>query len=341
VDSTFSVEKSSQLTTLTNAYEIQQKDYEMELQEVRMNEQNLKIRRQQIVMFALVTFTVIIAIFTILLIRQYQLRLRAWKQLLSQHEQILKNRQELIVAKERAEESDRLKTTFLVNVSHELRTPMNGIMGFTDLLLRDNGNKERNKQYLSYIASSSRQLLKVLNDIIDISSIETEQIKLESDVCELHTIFLDLFDYFEKEKAESNKDMLSFNYIAPKNAESHMCLGDKKRLAQIVFNLLSNAMVFTQDGTIDFGYELTVDKIIKIFVKDSGIGIERTNFEIIFERFRQVDDSTTRKHGGSGLGLSICKELVSLMNGKIYLESEIGKGSVFYVELPYKRVVVE
>ncbi len=334
-DSIFSVETSTQLASLTNAYEIQQKDQDLELQNARMNEQKSRIRRQQIAMIALVGLIVIIAIFTSMLIRQYRLRMKAWKQLLDQHEEILKNRQELIVAKEMAEESDRLKTTFLVNVSHELRTPMNGIMGFTDLLQNGKGNEEQDKQYLAYIAASSRQLMKVLNDILDISSIETGQLKLETENCKPSIIFSDILEYFEKEKTDSNKENITLKYVPPPNTEMHQCKVDKKRLAQILLNLMNNALSFTMEGMIQFGYEIVEQKMIRIFVKDTGIGIERSKLDLIFERFRQVDDSTTRKHGGSGLGLAICKELVSLMNGRIYVESELGKGSSFFVEIPY------
>jgi len=334
-DSIFSVESSSHLSFLSNTYEIQQKDQDLELQQSRMNEQKSRIKRQLIAMISLVVLIVIIAIFTTTLIRQYRLRMKAWNQLLSQHEEILKNRQELILAKEMAEESDRLKTTFLVNVSHELRTPMNGIMGFTDLLQREKGHGEQSKLYLSYIASSSRQLMKVLNDILDISSIETGQLKLEPENCKPSTVFSDILEYFEKEKTNSNKEELILNYIPPPDTDLHHCKIDKKRLGQILFNLMNNALSFTREGMIDFGYEIHEQKMIKIFVRDTGIGIERSNFDLIFERFRQIDDSTTRQHGGSGLGLAICKELVKLMHGRIYVKSQIGKGSTFFVEIPY------
>ncbi|RLD38337.1 MAG: hypothetical protein DRI83_02680 [Bacteroidetes bacterium] len=334
-DSIFSIETSTQLALLTNAYEIQQKDQEMELQQVRMNEQKAKIRWQRSIMIILGVVILTIIIFALLLARQYRLRMKAWKQLLVQHKEILRNRQELIIAKEQAEESDRLKSTFLVNISHELRTPMNGIMGFTDLLQKGSVTPDKHQLYLSYIASSSRQLLKVLNDIIDISSIETKQLKLDIRSCSLHQIFKDLLEYFNKEKAESNKEKIELICKLPPEAGQHSCMGDAKRLSQVVFNLLNNALMFTKEGSIEFGYKIIDKKSLLLYVKDTGIGIERSNFDLIFERFRQVDDSTTRQHSGSGLGLSICKELANLMNGRIYLESELGKGSTFYVEIPF------
>jgi len=337
-DSIFSIETSTQLALLTNAYEIQQKDQEMELQQVRMNEQRAKIKRQRMILIALGFLILTIVIFGLLLVRQYRLRMKAWKQLLIQHKEILRNRQELIVAKEKAEESDRLKSTFLVNISHELRTPMNGIMGFTDLLQKGSATPDQHQLYLSYIASSSRQLLKVLNDIIDISSIETKQLKLDIKSCSLHQIFSDLLEYFNKDKAESNKENIELICKLPPEADQHSCMADTKRLSQVLFNLINNALMFTKEGSIEFGYEISDKKSMVMYVKDTGIGIERSNFDLIFERFRQVDDSTTRQHSGSGLGLSICKELVNLMNGRIYLESELEKGSTFYVEIPFVPV---
>ena len=254
---------------------------------------------------------------------------------MAQHKEILKNRQELIIAKEKAEESGRLKSSFLVNLSHELRTPMNGIMGFTDLLQKGTASEEQRQVYLSYIASSSRQLLKVLNDIIDISSIETRQMELSSEACDLHKTCTELHEFFTRELNESEKDSIKLFYEPPEDGINIKFLSDRKRLSQIIFNLIENAIVFTEEGEVDFGYQLIDDKIIKIYVRDTGIGIERSKFEMIFDRFRQVDDTTTRPHGGSGLGLALCKELLGMMNGKIYLESEMGKGSTFYVEIPY------
>jgi len=153
--------------------------------------------------------------------------------------------------------------------------------------------------------------------------------------CQPAHVFSDLLNFFEKEQAEGNKGHIKLTYCPPPDTDQHQCMVDKRRLAQIIFNLVNNALHFTKEGSIDFGYEIIDNEVIKLYVKDTGIGIERSNFELIFERFRQVDDSTTRKHGGSGLGLAICKELVNIMNGRIYLESELGIGSTFYVEIPY------
>jgi signal transduction histidine kinase len=334
-DSVFNLETSNQLALLTNAYETQKKDQEMELQSVRLSEQKSRIRRQLIAVIALSGTILLTLVFTILLIRQYRLRMKAWNQLIAQHEEILKNRQELIKAKEKAEESDRLKSSFLVNLSHELRTPMNGIMGFTDLLQKGTASEKQQQTYLAYIASSSRQLLKVLNDIIDISAIETGQLEIDHEACDIYTIFSDLHEYFSKEKHELGKESIELILEEPEENDKQIILADNRRLSQIIHNLINNALMFTQEGSVSIGYRIIDKRIVKIHVKDTGIGIERRKFEVIFDRFRQVDDTTTRQHGGSGLGLAISRELVSLMKGRIYLESEVGVGSTFYIEIPY------
>lgn len=241
------------------------------------------------------------------------------------------------MAKDKAEESDRLKSAFLVNLSHELRTPMNGIMGFTDLLQKESPTEEQRKTYLGYIASSSNHLLRVLNDIIDISAIETKQLELSQEKCHLHNIMTDLRAYFEEEKTGADKEGLDIIYEAPEGAEKIVIISDRKRLAQIISNLLSNALAFTSEGSITFGFRVFEDKIIRIYVSDTGIGIERSKFELIFNRFRQVDDTTTRQHSGSGLGLAISRELLHLMDGEISLESEIGRGTTFHVDIPYRK----
>lgn len=334
-DSIFNVKTVNQLALLQKGYDIRKKEQEMNLQQARLKEQKSKIRRQEAIVIALSGSISIILIFTLLLIRQYRLRMKAWRQLMVQHKEILKNRQELIIAKEKAEEFGRLKSSFLVNLSHELRTPMNGIIGFTDLLQKGIASEEQRQQYLSYIASSGRQFLKVLNNIIDISSIETRQMELSSEACDLHEICTGLHEFFSRELDEIEKDSVKLFYEPPEGEINIKFLSDRKRLSQIIFNLIENAIAFTEEGEISFGYQVIDDKIIKIHVRDTGIGIERSKFEIIFDSFRQVDVTTTRPHSGSGLGLALCKELLSMMNGKIYLESEMATGSTFFVEIPF------
>jgi signal transduction histidine kinase len=334
-DSIFNIKISNQLALLQKGYEIQKLDQEMELQQARFLEQKSRIRRQTITLAALAGITLIIIIFSILLGWQYRLRLRAWKQLLAQHREILKNRQELILAKEKAEESDRLKTAFLMNLSHELRTPMNGIMGFTELLKKGTASQEEQQNYLELISSASKQLLSVLNDIIDMAAIETGQIRIEREVISPEALFTRLFDQFQGIKEEMGKKNIALRCSLPVNSDEHLIMADGKRLSQIIQKLLDNALTFTSEGEVEFGYTVKDMEGLRIFVRDTGIGIERRQHEVIFEKFRQVDNTTTRKHGGSGLGLAISKGLAEMMGGYITLASEIGKGSTFYIDIPY------
>jgi PAS domain S-box-containing protein len=244
-------------------------------------------------------------------------------------------RQRLIMAKEKAEESDRLKTAFLANMSHEIRTPMNAIIGFSDLLSEDDLTQEDKIDFISKIKSSGRSLMSLINDIIDIAKIEAGQLKVSESICDLNHILNDLLGTFEELKNTSGKKAISLNLILPENSNGLLVMTDPMRLQQILTNLLSNALKFTEFGSIDFGYTLQND-LISFYVKDTGIGILRSKQKLLFQRFSQLDASTTRKYGGTGLGLAISKNLVDLLGGTIGMESNPGKGSLFYFSIPYR-----
>jgi PAS domain S-box-containing protein len=240
---------------------------------------------------------------------------------------------QLIKAKEKARESDRLKSAFLANMSHEIRTPMNGIMGFSELLTKSNPPEDKRKKYLEIILSNSKGLLNIINDIIDISKIEAGQMKIYSTETNINKMMDELFIFFERELEK--KDHLKLKVKKSLSNEKSNIHIDSKRLKQIMNNLLNNAIRFTESGEIEFGYYRPVNQSIKFFVRDTGLGISKEHQKRIFERFKQADDTLTRKYGGTGLGLAICKELIKLMNGSISLESEPGEGSAFFVDLPY------
>lgn len=246
-------------------------------------------------------------------------------------------RQRLILAKEKAEESDRLKTAFLANMSHEIRTPMNAIIGFSDLLSEEDLTKEDKDDFISKIKNAGRSLMTLINDIIDIAKIEAGQLKVTESTCDLHQMLNDLRGIFEEMKNVSGKKGISLNLVLPEDKSQLFVMTDPMRLQQILTNLLSNALKFTEFGSIEFGYTKHED-IISFFVKDSGIGILRSKQKLLFQRFSQLDPSTTRKYGGTGLGLAISKNLVDLLGGTIGMESNPGKGSVFYFTIPYKPV---
>lgn len=244
-------------------------------------------------------------------------------------------RQRLILAKEKAEESDRLKTAFLANMSHEIRTPMNAIIGFSDLLAEDDLTPEDKIDFISKIKNSGRSLMALINDIIDIAKIESGQLKVVDSACDINNLLTDLLGTFQELKNVSGKNGISLNLILPEDKGKLMIITDPMRLQQVLTNLLSNAMKFTEFGSIDFGYTLQ-DASLSFFVKDSGIGILRSKQKLLFQRFSQLDPSTTRKYGGTGLGLAISKNLVDLLGGTIGIESNPGKGSLFYFSIPYK-----
>ena len=245
-----------------------------------------------------------------------------------------KNEEALINAKEKAEESDRLKTAFLNNMSHEIRTPMNGILGFSELLDDETLSQEERKQYINIIHNNSVQLLSIINDIIDISKIHSTQLTLDTVSFNLNHLLDDLFITFEDEKIQKDKIQIKLLLEKPFNEENSTILSDDIRIRQIIFNLLSNALKFTKKGFIKFGYTATEGKL-QFFVQDSGKGITKEKQSLIFERFRQEEDTYTREFGGTGLGLSISKGLVELLGGDMWLVSDEGIGTTFYFTIPY------
>jgi PAS domain S-box-containing protein len=238
---------------------------------------------------------------------------------------------ELIAAKEKAEESDRLKTAFLHNVSHEIRTPMNAIIGFSALLNEPDTTEEERHQFIEIIFQSGSQLLSIINDIVDIANIESGQVKLNIKEMNLNFSLRSLDEQFSyKEKS----DLISINLEAGLPDNKAFIETDGTKLIQILSNLINNATKFTKEGRIDFGYSLK-DGNLEFFVRDTGIGIPPEHHEKIFERFFQVDNLVSRKFGGTGLGLSICKAYVELLGGKIWVSSHPGEGTDFHFTIPY------
>jgi PAS domain S-box-containing protein len=244
--------------------------------------------------------------------------------------------QELIRAKDKAEESDKLKSSFLANMSHEIRTPMTGIIGFSDLLTsRDLEATERN-EFLRIISHSGKHLLNILNDIVDMAKTETGILSVNSTTFDLHQLFNEINSFFLFELKCRQKDEVEILMEKNISKKKLMMISDEVRLRQVLFNLIGNAVKFTETGFIKFGYILKEDsKTIHFYVKDTGIGIQKDKQKLVFQRFRQADDSISSQFGGTGLGLTISKKLIEIMGGKLWLESELGEGSTFYFDLPY------
>ncbi len=240
---------------------------------------------------------------------------------------------ELEGAIKKAEESDRLKSAFLANMSHEIRTPMNGIIGFTQLLNNPKLSLEKKKDYSDVIINSSEQLLSIVNDILDISRIETGQIRLSEDQNNINLLFDELELFFKPKVFEKDVDLFFINEV---DESKSTIVFDKGRLRQVLVNLISNALKFTEQGFIRISCKL-VKKNIQFSVKDTGIGINKKFHGKIFQRFQQINRIVNEVNSGTGLGLAISKGFVELMGGKIWIESEIGKGSEFSFAIPFKQ----
>ncbi|MEX0987572.1 MAG: PAS domain S-box protein [Bacteroidales bacterium] len=243
---------------------------------------------------------------------------------------------ELIAAKEKAVESDKLKSAFLANMSHEIRTPMNSIVGFANLLTEKDIDATSQAEYVKRINRNSEQLLALMSDIIDLAKIESNQLSVSYTKLILENLFNELLTYGRLQLEQRGRKNVVIKYLPDPVKRTEAMEGDLVRLTQILQNLINNAVKFTIQGEITIGYMNMNDKSIRFFVKDTGIGIDQKNIEIIFDQFRQVDGSNVRKYGGTGLGLAICRNLTGLLNGKIWVESEKDSGSTFYLELPLK-----
>jgi PAS domain S-box-containing protein len=241
-----------------------------------------------------------------------------------------KYEQQLKQAKIKAEESDHLKSAFLANMSHEIRTPMNAIIGFADLLSQPEITDADRNEYVKIIKESSVNLLALIDDIIDLSKIEVEKIEIQKADFELKQVMLDLFHKFNKQKP----GCIELIYDNNQKDDQVYINTDPYRFKQIMNNLIDNAIKFTESGFINFGFELK-EQFIQFYVKDTGIGIPKDKQDIIFERFRKIEDNSNKFYRGTGLGLTISKKLCNLLGGNMWVQSEKEKGATFYFTLPY------
>ena len=243
-------------------------------------------------------------------------------------------RRNLITLKEKAEESDRLKSAFLANMSHEIRTPMNGIIGFAELLAEESIPDINKQQYIGIITKNAYHLLDLINDIIDISKIEAGQANINVNAVNLNTLLSDVYVFLEP---NSEKKGISFFYSTSLSDAHSLIITDPVKLKQILINLVNNAIKFTELGEVQFGYNIENDYVV-FYVKDTGCGIPADSIATVFERFSQLDNQPKESRTGTGLGLAISKAYSELLGGKIWLTSEQDKGTQFYFTIPYKPV---
>ena len=343
-DSLFSLEKQTKFNEMQSKY-----DYEKHLQDIellreksqraniQLEKQQLKNQQQRGILYALLLFILAVGVFLFYSAKNNRKIYQNNLELKNKNQEIEAARNELLLAKEKAEESDRLKSSFLANMSHEIRTPMNSILGFSELLAEPTLTQEEKQEYINYIKTSGKTLLTLINDIIDLAKIEAGQINMHIIPTNVNHILSELADYYNELKKRYEKPELEVVFEDGLSNQTATILTDPERFRQIMNNLLSNALKFTEKGAIRFGYTLKNNEL-KFFVKDSGIGIKKKHLTLIFDHFRQIDESHTRKFGGTGLGLTISRNLTEMLGGSIWAESTPGEGTTFYFTIPYHPV---
>jgi len=258
--------------------------------------------------------------------------------LVENNEKILGMNVALNIAKQKAEESDKLKSAFLANVSHEIRTPMNAIIGFSELLEDDELDQDTRKLFTHTIRTRSADLLNIINDILDISRLESGTLVVDVSSGSVSKELNELVKYYNTKNEKINKKPIVFKVENLLTKEQDIITTDFNRLKQVLMNLIDNSFKFTDEGFIEIGFQLKDTNKVLFYVKDTGIGISSNKLGMIFGRFKQATDAhLTDKYGGTGLGLSISKGLIELLMGKIWVESEKGKGTTFFFTIPYRN----
>jgi PAS domain S-box-containing protein len=246
-------------------------------------------------------------------------------------EKVHQRTNDLQIAKQKAEESDNLKSAFLANMSHEIRTPLNGILGFSQLLTNDGLSTEKRKKYINIILDSGKQLLTIVDDILDISKLEAGEMTIKKEPVCINHLITNTYQFYLPTFQNQN---LYLRPVTSLSEEDSVVISDRERISRVLGNILNNAFKFTNNGGVSFGYKL-VDQQLQFFVQDSGIGIDSSLHDKIFEQFRQAETGHTREYGGTGLGLTISKKIVTLLGGTIWVKSERDKGASFYFTIPY------
>tara|TARA_R110001583_G_scaffold160872_1_gene312783 strand:- start:58672 stop:60726 length:2055 start_codon:yes stop_codon:yes gene_type:complete len=328
-DSIYNVKKFEKLASSKVLYELE--NQEGEIKSLIKNEElrTLQLSNQKTLSYILMASLVFFLILVFLLYTQRNSKKKAYS-LLS------KEKEKLFIQMGKAEESDHLKSAFLANMSHEIRTPMNAIIGFSSFLKNPELEVEKRDRFIDVIVNSGERLMTIINDIIDISKIESNQLKVDLDTVNVNSILKEIDEIQKRTNGFIIANKIEIKLNVPKTAKDIFIKTDENRFIQILNNLINNASKFTKSGSIEVGYNLVENpesSFLEFYVKDTGCGIPKDKLKMIFDRFSQAGDKDFKT--GNGLGLSICKGLLTEMNGEIWVESEVGVGTTFYFKLPY------
>ena len=349
VNRTKQLELHQQQYDLERMFELRLLEDKLRLKDKENRIQELDLNRQRIIFYTLIIIVTLLTVLAFVFFTLLRLRIKSFRRLedmnrkiRNQKNELVRLNHDLVLAKSKAEESDRLKSAFLANMSHEIRTPMNGIIGFSELLLRDGLPAKDKDMYVGIIQRNGSDLLRIIDDIIDISRIEAGQLKIDIEEFSPGLLMEEIYTYFINSIENSGKGkILSLEMTIPDELHGVRILSDQIRLRQIIVNLLNNAVKFTNEGTIYLKCQLESienEFFLRFIIEDSGIGIEPEKLELIFKRFHQVDSASTKKYQGTGLGLSIVRGLVQLLGGEISVVSNPGSGSVFSFCIPFVPV---
>jgi len=331
----------AELNQLELDFSIEQSAKKQAIKLKENSEQNLLIQKKRTLETIYIALLFILLSSSLFIFFLYRTKKKSNLLLIKLNEELelkIKDRtKSLVEAKEKAEESDRLKSAFLANMSHEIRTPMNGILGFTDLLKEPKLSGTEKERYIRVIENSGNRLLNTVNDLIDISKIEAGQMKVSVSKFNINKLIEQLYTFFNIEAQKKGLQLFSYTSSSSYNIN---LLSDQEKIYSIFTNLIKNAIKYAQSGSIEFGYKIKENEL-QFFVKDTGIGINKEGIELLFDRFIRGDNKKEIFTEGSGLGLSISKAYVEMLGGKIWVESKVRVGSQFYFTIPFKSAKTE
>jgi signal transduction histidine kinase len=346
-DSLYSEKVQESIAEVEMRFKTEMKDREIDNLRKERQQTIKDMIRRTIGLISIVTLTIIIIAVSvyysrtlkkanIMLTGEVDERTRAEKELISikenLEERVIERTKELEKAKQRAEESDRLKSAFIANMSHEIRTPLNAITGFSGLLLREDITPEKRKEYNDHVIRNNKILVNMIEDLIDTSKIESGNLQLHPSLVNIRQFLYRLNEPVIENMARKNKPFIDV-VMDSVELKIDAIIADPVRLQQVIWHLLDNAVKFTKEGAIHYGCKENHDYMV-FYVDDTGIGIPEEQKDVVFEKFRQLDESAKRKFGGTGLGLYYARKITEMMGGKLWFESKEAGGSVFYFSVP-------